>query len=683
MTIVRKGSVLSFGQFMAGIITPLQLKVTKHLNSRGNRELDIAAPQTLRLSRSCRLLPSHRAMNTNRLYFALLSLLCPLGLQALDVNPELLRRHFATASSIHDIAMSGNYAYVAYGKAGARFGAGGSALGWLQIFDVRNPADPRPIGIHETKRIPQRLEISGSRAYVVVPSFGLQIIDVVDPSEPQHLADFRFEWQLEDLAVAGQYVYLAGSSDGLLVIDVNDSTNPLQVGSYDPKSTITTVEVFGSYALVGLGKTMEIVDISDPTNPERVSSYEVADGRILDSAISGGYAYLLVDRVGVEIIDLSDPANPQRAGGYAIGDRIPDRIGKLDIAEQYLYLARADKGLDVIDISDPSNPQLVGSFAQLVGSFGGNVGSVRVAGDRAFIAMGFLSSFAVLDISQNEQPLLMGSYAEGGVDPRDFVINGHYGYVADALAGLVVFDLSPVDGPIQVSSYFLGSPAENLAIMENHALLTSDNLLHVIDISDPEVLLPVGSFESEGTITDIAVSERHAYVTERPRWNGVDDVGGGLRVIDLDDPAQPTQVGSYGKGIYANSLAIAGGYAYLADGNEVEGEGLAILDIDDPTDPILVAGHRTVGSPRGVVISGNHAYLISERHYVGTEWQSGGIEVIDIANPAQPHQVGFYEDDDSKSRDIHVFPRVFRDSVSGRGVSDRGLHFRIRRGRCA
>ena len=61
--------------------------------------------------------------------------------------------------------------------------------------------------------------------------------------------------------------------------------------------------------------------------------------------------------------------------------------------------------------------------------------------------------------------------------------------------------------------------------------------LRVIDVSDPAHPTEVGSWDT-GTGRRVAVSGTYAYVAAG---------GGGLRVIDVSDPAHPTEVGSYDK----------------------------------------------------------------------------------------------------------------------------------------
>lgn len=72
-----------------------------------------------------------------------------------------------------------------------------------------------------------------------------------------------------------------------------------------------------------------------------------------------------------------------------------------------------------------------------------------------------------------------------------------------------------------------------------------------------------------------------------------------------------------------------GGYAYVATG---EG-GLRVVDIANPAAPVEVGALDTPGSAVDVELMGNHAYVADG---------VGGLRVVDVAKPAAPAEVGVY-----------------------------------------
>ncbi|MDK9699164.1 MAG: hypothetical protein OEM52_03295, partial [bacterium] len=109
------------------------------------------------------------------------------GLHAINVsnpsNPQFVGTYFVQGAFARDVAISGNYAYVIYGG--------------LSIIDVANPAQMVLISIPNTMSNPSNVEVSGNYAYVTGQSgvftlIGyLQVIDVTNPANPQIRGDYR------------------------------------------------------------------------------------------------------------------------------------------------------------------------------------------------------------------------------------------------------------------------------------------------------------------------------------------------------------------------------------------------------------------------------------------------------------------------------------------------------------
>jgi hypothetical protein len=99
-----------------------------------------------------------------------------------------------------------------------------------------------------------------------------------------------------------------------------------------------------------------------------------------------------------------------------------------------------------------------------------------------------------------------------------------------------------------------------------------------------------------GPAHHVAVSGHYAYVAAG--WQG--GWQGGLQVIDVSDPANPQQVGSYDTSGEALGVAVSGDYAYVAGYNA----GLQVIDVSDPANPQQVGGYNTSGYAQGVAVSG-------------------------------------------------------------------------------
>ena len=126
-----------------------------------------------------------------------------------------------------------------------------------------------------------------------------------------------------------------------------------------------------------------------------------------------------------------------------------------------------------------------------------------------------------------------------------------------------------------------------------------------------------------GIAADVVVSDGLAYVVDGPFLGRLS----GLRVIDVNDPASPIEVGSMVTQGYALGVAYDGGYVYVAD----HIEGLAVIDVRDPSSPTQVASHLTVDSALGVDVSDGYAYIADFNRMI----------VFDVRDPATPIRTGY------------------------------------------
>jgi hypothetical protein len=76
-------------------------------------------------------------------------------------------------------------------------------------------------------------------------------------------------------------------------------------------------------------------------------------------------------------------------------------------------------------------------------------------------------------------------------------------------------------------------------------------------------------------------------------------------VVDVSDPESPLVVGSLNTPVGPRKVAVAGTHAYLASRES----GLLVIDVSDPTLPRLIGGVGTRGTAEGVVIEGECVHI--------------------------------------------------------------------------
>lgn len=218
------------------------------------------------------------------------------------------------------------------------------------------------------------------------------------------------------------------------------------VGRAPTQGAAFAVALEGDYACVIEGQSyhgFEVIDISDPESPVVVSSLPMTWP--LDVAVSRSIAYVANDPSGISVISIENPQSP-RFIGY-LSTTAPPR--GVTIVDTIAYVAVGTGGILVVDISDPRDPQVLSSldtpgFAAkvVVGSTDGT------APLYAYVADG--SSLQIVDVSNPLEPWIVGSASSESLS-MDVAIVGTHAFVADAYAGLQVYDVSDPAAPRWVS----------------------------------------------------------------------------------------------------------------------------------------------------------------------------------------------------------------------------------------
>jgi tetratricopeptide (TPR) repeat protein len=155
--------------------------------------------------------------------------------------------------------------------------------------------------------------------------------------------------------------------------------------------------------------------------------------------------------------------------------------------------------------------------------------------------------------------------------------------------------------------------------------------LEIIDVSDPANPTELGQFDDGGSAQGVYISGTIAYVAD-----GED----GLEIIDVSDPANPTELGQFDDGGSAHGVYVSGTVAYVAD----RGDGLEIIDVSDPANPTELGQFDDGGSAYGVYVSGTVAYVADG---------GDGLEIIDVSDPANPTELGQF-DYGGSAHDVYV-----------------------------
>ena len=557
----------------------------------------------------------------------------------------------------------------------------------MKIVDVSDPNQPVPVGTSPlfAGEWVRDIALAGDYAFVAVSKAGLYIVDISNPNTPRIVTFYSVNDSAQGVTVAGNYAYLAAETDGLHILDITDVAKPLLVGIYEaPRSLnrVRRVVVSGNYAYVGTSGNFDylrIIDISDPATPVQVGELSVSNALDLSLDSAAGHLYVAGGLAGLLIIDVQTPTAPQEIGRYRpLGS---GTVWGLDRQGSNVFLAttRLNHGLEIVDASDPTAPT-GSSFLDLPGS----PTKVRVGSSYAYVSASG-DGMQIVDISDVNNPVEMGSYVPATPIRIDF--DGNYIYSADSNDAVSIVNISdpaapflaakyvplPADNPefppqasgVAVSGDYLyvsqwngfsnlGLAVVNVADPNNPSFVTLNEEiggpsgvrafgnrvyaingradLHILDASQPVSPTVIGEFNSPDIGQDVDIVGNFAYFVD---WQlNPDD--GRLRVLDISDIGNPVEVGSYDTPGEPRKIVVSGTLAFIAD----NAPGMQIVDVSDPQNPVQIGTYVTPRFTKSVAVSGQYAYL--------ADWD-GGVIAVDVSQPDAPvkidsHSAGFAED---------------------------------------
>ena len=329
--------------------------------------------------------------------------------------------------------------------------------------------------------------------------------------------------------IAAGFVVAWGGS--VLLVPVFAQTRTLERVGFIP-GPATTVHLHEGIAYISDGPTLRLFDVSDPADPAALGSHTFPQN-IYGVRVSGAVAYAAIDFSGLGTVDVSDPANPTPLGSYQTAGQA---LG-VDVSGTTAVVANRLSGLEVIDASDPTAPVSIGSY--------------------------FTEGYAI-----------------------DVKAVGSYAYVVDRPGGLSVVDLSQSSESGELDAVGTASsaerPATTAAISRDPnapgatlaAIVTTDTLLELFDVSDPSNPVAVTSYrhpDRPARGINIALP--------RVRFDGtlayIADIFPPflLQVVDLSDPARPSLVATYEPSGPPRDVSVLGSLVLVAVGNNAEGSG--------------------------------------------------------------------------------------------------------------
>jgi hypothetical protein len=400
----------------------------------------------------------------------------------------------------------------------------------------------------------------------------------------------------------------AGTRYGVELYNVANPTSPARLASI--QTPLNAFDVRETLLCVAGPDTFSVYDISVPSAPLRLGHYLESGA---DVSIAGQAAYL-ADVGGLRVVDISNPVSPHRVGTW--GGRVISVAARnticcvtQDNANQPTWLR-----LSVLDASNPASIQTL-SYIDSCGGY-----DTKLDDSLVFLSGYYTGGheFRVIDIADSAHPVPLGRLAtlsdNFGVWGSSA---GRLATVADNFGGLVLVNAPTWTTPTQDSLCLRVGQAEDLCVTGGYCYIASDHAgLKVLDVNDPAQPLWVGDLDTASADvmnTSVAANDSFAFVCWWDPW---------LRAVNVSDPTRPVMTASLRTFGNPEDMVLRDSFLYVAEDYRFQ-----IVNVARPRQPQVVGTcNMTAGYYWGMKLQDTLAYLGS--------WD--GLTIVNVTRPDSP-----------------------------------------------
>lgn len=374
-----------------------------------------------------------------------------------------------------------------------------------------------------------------------------------------------------------------------------------KLGSYDTPGFAKYVKVLDNIAYAADRESgLQIIDVSNPQNPQLLGSYDTpANTSYVD--VVDTLAYLTDTVSGLLILNVADPTNPHLLSTFSTGYPL-----FLTVVQDKAYVGTST-GLYIVDVSNPQNPILQNHYDE-----SHTIYAVDIVDDIAYITCE-VHGLMIVNISDPLNPQLMGSYDDDADSFIQVEVRDSLAFINATNAGIILIDVSNQTNPQLVSV---------LNIDSDFSFTISDNKLYTstidcYDISNPLEPLFVSCYIGNGYAFSSNVIGSTLYAAAYDE---------GLEIIDFSAPENELLVG-YLHDCSVYSIELKDNLIY-AMGSHV----FKVIDVTLPENPLLLSTCSSTLFMVSFTLKDSLAYLAC----------AGGISILDISDPLNPHEVAVY-----------------------------------------
>lgn len=295
-------------------------------------------------------------------------------------------------------------------------------------------------------------------------------------------------------------------------------------------------------------------------------------------------------------------------------------------------------------------PPTFGQQSQHVTLFGGlNPNPVRYSGSwgwtspegAEYALLGGFAGTHIIAIDDSDN-VYQADFIEGQPSNwREITVIGDFAYVVTEgggdLQGMQVIDLSPLPDSVHLVTTYATTFTRGHIIMRD---ISTDSAIvyvsgtsttggvHMMDVSDPANPTQVGLYDPPYYVHDAHVRGDILFASA---------LGSGLDIVDISDKTNPTLISRIShQANFTHSVWTTPDLSHVVVTDEVDGLPARIWNIEDLDNPFEVS--QFSANLQSLV---HNPYVLDDLVFLSHNTE--GLRVLDIADPALPVEVGYYD----------------------------------------
>ena len=281
---------------------------------------------------------------------------------------------------------------------------------------------------------------------------------------------------------------------------------------------------------------------------------------------------------------------------------------------------------------------------------------------KEYVLLGRTTGTAFIDISDPVNPIYLGNLNTETTSSlwRDIKVYDNHAFIVSEAGGhgMQVFDLTRLrnvsNPPINFTTDALYpgfGNAHNIVINEESGRAygvgtnTASGGLHIVDISNPLNPTILGTFAEDGYTHDAQVVN---YIGDDPQYQGREIAfacnENTVTIVDVTDPTDATLIAAegYSGSAYTHQGWLTEDHKYFVVGDELDEQNFGVntrtyfFNVEDLDNPFLANTYTasTAAIDHNLYIKDGIAYQSNYR---------AGLRMLDVNNPLNPQEVGFFD----------------------------------------